>query len=84
MSTLERTDRDFGEYNCRRSKRQAGVDDDYDVKTEAYNLWEIRALTGNQWRFLSIRCDVNMWRCTDYKMGCTVLDSGVCQLRETS
>ena len=25
--------------------------------------------------------DVNMWRCTDYKTGCTVLDSEVCRPR---
>ena len=74
MSALERRDRE-GEYRCRRSERQAGVEEEMALKQKHAVLQEIRALTGNLEKMSENWSDVNTWKSTDYKMGCTLLDS---------
>ena len=45
------------------------------IETEAYNLTGNSISDGQPVKMSEYWSDVNMWRCTDYKMGCTVLDS---------
>ena len=57
------------------------------VETEACSLIENSGSDGQPVKMSEYWSDVNMWRCTDYKTGCTVLDSLMFAdqgLRETS
>ena len=44
------------------------------VETEAYNLTGNSISDGQPVKMSEYWSDVNMWRCMDYKKGCTVLD----------
>ena len=72
VSALEWRDQE-GVYRCKRLKISRGGGGD-GLGTEACNygkfrLW--RATSGDVW---ALAC-VKMWRCMDFKMGCTVLNS---------
>ena len=45
------------------------------VKTEACNFIENSVSDGQTVETFECWCDVNMWRCTDYQTGCTILVS---------
>ena len=64
---------------------RSGVGDG--VETEACSLVGNSGSDRQPMKMSAYWSDVNMWRCTDYKTGCTVLDSLKCAnqgLRETS
>ena len=65
-------------YKVREISRDGGGDG---VETEACSLIENSGSDRQPVKMSEYWSEVNMWRCTDYKTGCTVLDSEVCRPR---
>ena len=76
MSVLDRRDRE-GEYRCkvREISRNGGGEG---VETEACSLIGHSGSDRHPVKMSEYWTDVNMWKCTGNKTGCTVLDSEVC------